>query len=145
MTFDGERGFPCRVQNRKPDAVASADSARKTNCNDIPRDALAGILTTLTAVSDDDAVAVAHECCSNPAVAAAQFASEPVGFQTTWLTVPLRSSLRATANRCRTQPPVPNSRGPCPAPSRNYARSAAAPAPTQKFNRRTSFVFRMDI
>src|ERR1700690_2459418 len=74
-----------------PGAVASADSARKTNCNDIPRDALAGILPRLTAVSDDDAVAVAHECRSSPAGdAASPFASEPVGSQTTWLPVPLR-------------------------------------------------------
>jgi hypothetical protein len=51
----------------RPDAAASVDSARKTNCNDIPRDAIARILPTPTAVSDDDAVAVAHECFSSQA------------------------------------------------------------------------------
>jgi hypothetical protein len=82
-------------------------------------------------VSDGDAVAVAHECCSSPvADAASPLGSEPVGSQTAWLPVPLRSSLRATANRCQPQPPAPNSRGPCPA-IRNCARSVAAAAQLQ--------------
>jgi hypothetical protein len=111
-----------------------------------PRDALADILPTLTAGSDGDAVAVAHECFSNPVAAApASLSTEPVGSQTAWLSVPLHCNLRATANRSRPQPPALNSRGPYPAPSRNCVRSAADPGPNSNRNRRTSFVFRMDV
>ena len=41
-----------------PGAAANADSARKTNCSDTPRDSLDGILPTPTAGSDGDAAAV---------------------------------------------------------------------------------------
>jgi hypothetical protein len=95
---------------------------------------------------DGDAVAVAHECFSSPVAAAAAPASTgPVDSPTTWLPVPLRCNLRATANRYRPLPPAPSSRGPCPDPSRNYARSGAAPTPTQTVTAAIPSFFRMDI
>src|SRR5260370_1814975 len=84
------------------------------------------------AVSDGDAVAVGKECfASRVAAAAAPASTGRVDSKTTWLPVPLRSNLRATANGHRPLPPAPSSRGPCPDPSRNYARSGAAPTKTQ--------------
>jgi hypothetical protein len=110
---------------------------------------LAGILPTLTAVSDGDAVAVAHECCSSPvADAASPLGSETVGSQTAWLPVPLRSSLRATANdasRSRPLQIVVDRAQPHPAPARDLSLPQRQPSPNSNLNRRTSFVFRMDI
>src|ERR1019366_9214720 len=71
-----------------PGAAASADSARKTNCSDTPRNALAGILPTTTTESDDDAVAVAREWFSNLALTAvAPLLHARNGFQTAWLPI----------------------------------------------------------
>src|SRR5271157_4748150 len=96
--------------------AASADSARKTNCSDIPRDALAGILPTPTARSDDDVVA--DEWYSNPVVTAvAPLRPARAGSRTAWLPILLRPSPPARANRSRLPPPVPDTRGPCPAHS----------------------------
>src|ERR1019366_10548721 len=115
-----------------PGAAASVDSARKTNCSDTLQDSPAGILPRPTAKSDGDAVAVADEWRSSLALAAvAPLRAARAGSQTAWLPVPLPPNLPATANRSQLTPPVPDTRGPSPAPFRNCARSGAAPAPTQ--------------
>src|ERR1022692_18715 len=69
---------------------------------------------------------------SNPVgTAVAPLRPARAGCQTAWLPVPLRPSPPATANRSRLLPPVPDTRGPCPAPFRNSVRSGAAPTLTR--------------
>src|SRR5664279_5339329 len=109
-----------------------SDAEKATLAEIAPRDALAGILPTPTAGSDDDVVAVADEWYSNPVVTAvAPLRPARAGSQTAWLPVLLRPSLPATANRSRPPPPVPATRGPFPVPSRNCELSGVAPTPTQ--------------
>src|SRR5664279_5517106 len=109
-----------------------SDAEKATLAEIAPRDALAGILPTPTAGSDDDVVAVADEWYSNPVVTAvAPLRPARAGCQTAWLPVLLRPSLPATANRSRLPPPVPDTREPYPAPFRNCVRSGAVPTPTR--------------
>jgi hypothetical protein len=73
-----------------------------------------------------------HEWFSSPiAASASPLAAKPVAAQTTSLPVPLRSSLRATANRLLPPTPVPDTRGPCSAPFGNCVQSAAARTSTR--------------
>lgn len=74
-TRAGAFGQPCRRTSSRrpyvpaatphPGAPASADTVRKTNRSDTPRDWLAGILPTPTAKSDGDAVGFTHEWLSS--------------------------------------------------------------------------------